>query len=146
ILDEPARTRRVLAKSHAFATIERYYDEVWVYGTPTVFDTVREYGFPEAVARKTVFCGYLRTGTEGSPSNGGTTRGLATTGGGGDGSDVVEAYLEGLLGLPRRFALRTTIVLGPQTPAHRRARLLERSGATPDVGFFHFDPALGRRS
>src|SRR5437016_6158311 len=60
ILDEPVRTRRALAKTHAFATIERYYDEVWVYGTPLVFDTVREYRFPEAVARKTVFCGYLR--------------------------------------------------------------------------------------
>src|SRR5439155_1467397 len=104
ILDEPAWTRHALAKSHAFATIERYYDEVWVYGTPVVFDTVREYGFPEAVARKTVFCGYLRTRTEGRPSDGGAPRVLVTTGGGGDGSDVVEAYLEGLLGLPRRFA------------------------------------------
>jgi len=145
ILDEPARTRRVLAKSHAFATIERYYDEVWVYGTPAVFDTVREYGFPEAVARKTVFCGYLRTGTEGCPSNGGPPRVLVTTGGGGDGSDVVEAYLEGLLGLPRRFALRTTIVFGPQMPEHRRARILERFGVMPDVDFFDFEPDLGRR-
>src|SRR5881398_948537 len=59
ILDEPARTRRALAKSHAFATIERYYDEVWVYGTPAVFDTVREHAFPAAVARKTIFCGYF---------------------------------------------------------------------------------------
>src|SRR5205823_3377618 len=74
ILDEPARTRHALAKSHAFATIERYYDEVWVYGTPVVFDTVREYGFPEAVARKTAFCGYLRTRTEGRPSDGGAPR------------------------------------------------------------------------
>src|SRR5213594_5124491 len=145
ILDEPARTRHALAKSHAFATIERYYDEVWVYGTPVVFDTVREYGFPEAVARKTVFCGYLRTGTEGCPSNGGPPRVLVTTGGGGDGSDVVEAYLEGLLGLPRRFALRTTIVFGPQMPASRRTHILERFGCIPDVAFFDFEPDLARR-
>ena len=145
ILDEPARTRRVLAKTHAFATIERYYDEVWVYGTPLVFDTVREYRFPEAVARKTVFCGYLRTGTEVSPSDGGAPRVLVTTGGGGDGSDVVEVYLEGLLGLPRRFALRTTIVFGPQMPASRRTRILERFGRIPDVAFFDFEPDLARR-
>jgi len=145
ILDEPARTRHALAKSHAFATIERYYDEVWVYGTPVVFDTVREYGFPEAVARKTAFCGYLRTRTEGRPSDGGAPRVLVTTGGGGDGSDVVEAYLEGLLGLPRRFALRTTIVFGPQMPESRRTRILERFGVIPDVAFFDFEPDLGRR-
>src|SRR5438132_6898631 len=145
ILDEPARTRRVLAKTHAFATIERYYDAVWVSGPPVVFDPVREYGFPEAVARKTVFCGYLRTGTEGRPSNGGPPRVLVTTGGSGDGSDVVEAYLEGLLGLPRRFALRTTIVFGPQMPESRRTRILERFGLIPDVAFFDFEPDLGRR-
>ena len=145
ILDEPVRTRRALAKTHAFATIERYYDEVWVYGTPLVFDTVREYRFPEAVARKTVFCGYLRTRTEVSPSEGGAPRVLVTTGGGGDGSDVVEAYLEGLLGLPRRFALRTTIVFGPQMPASRRTRILERFGRIPDVAFFDFEPDLARR-
>ena len=145
ILDEPVRTRRALAKTHAFATIERYYDEVWVYGTPLVFDTVREYRFPEAVARKTVFCGYLRTRTEVSPSDGGAPRVLVTTGGGGDGSDVVEAYLEGLLGLPRRFALRTTIVFGPQMPASRRTRILERFGRIPDVAFFDFEPDLARR-
>ena len=145
ILDEPARTRRVLAKSHAFATIERYYDEVWVYGTPVVFDPVREYGFPEAVARKTVFCGYLRTGTEGRPSDGGPPRVLVTTGGSGDGSDVVEAYLEGLLGLPRRFALRTTIVFGPQMPPANRTQLRTRYGAMADVTFVDFEPNLTAR-
>src|SRR5256886_13704070 len=145
ILDEPVRTRRMLGKTHAFATIERYYDEVWVYGTPVVFDTVREYGFPEAVARKTVFCGYLRTHTEGSPTDGGAPRGLVTTGGGGDGSDVVEAYLEGLLGLPRRFALRTTIVFGPQLPASRRTHILEPFGCIPAVALFGFHPQPPRR-
>jgi len=145
ILDEPPRTRHLLARTHAFATIERYYDEVWVYGTRVVFDAVREYGFPEAVARNTVFCGYLRTRAEGSPSDGGVPRVLVTTGGGGDGSDVVETYLEGLLGLPRRVALRTTIVFGPQMPASRRTHILERFGRIPDVAFFDFEPDLTRR-
>src|SRR3989441_6325860 len=96
ILDEPVRTRRVLAKTHAFATIERYYDEVWVYGTPAVFDTVRQYGFPEAVARKTLFCGYLQRPAVRVPRTGTTPRVLVTTGGGGDGSDGIEADLDGL--------------------------------------------------
>src|SRR5438445_683098 len=82
ILDEPSRTRRVLAETHAFATIERYYDEVWVYGTPAVFDTVRQYGFPEAIARKTLFCGYLLRPPVRVPSTGTTPRPLVTAGGG----------------------------------------------------------------
>src|SRR5437660_4536992 len=42
-----------------FHTIDRYYDEVWVYGVRDVFDTVQEHAFPDTVAEKTVFCGYL---------------------------------------------------------------------------------------
>jgi len=87
-------------------------------------------------------CGQMHPPWEGK---GGPPRVLVTTGGGGDGSDVVEAYLEGLLGLPRRFALRTTIVFGPQMPASRRARILERFGSLPDVAFFDFEADLTRR-
>src|SRR5439155_638875 len=66
-------------------------------------------------------------------------------GGGGDGSDVVDAYLEGLLGLPRRLMLQTTIVFGPQMPERRRRATLERFGHLPDVAFFDFEPDLVRR-
>jgi len=52
----PTRARR---SPLPFQTIEHYYDEVWVYGAPAVFDTVREHAFPAAVARKTIFCGYF---------------------------------------------------------------------------------------
>src|SRR5207247_6934356 len=106
ILDEPVRTRRMLGKTHAFATIERYYDEVWVYGTPVVFDTVRQYRFPEAVARKTVFGGYLRTRTEGSPSDGGAPRALVHTRRGGRTTDGVDPPLDGPAGPPRRVHAR----------------------------------------
>src|SRR5262249_4922571 len=145
ILDEPARTRRSLAKSHAFGTIDRYYDEVWIYGTPAVFDTSRQYGFPATVAQKTFFCGYLQRPMIRMPSHSGAPRVLVTTGGGGDGSDVVEAYLEGLLSLPRRLALNTTVVFGPQMPATRRTAILERFGMLPDVAFFDFETDLARR-
>jgi predicted glycosyltransferase len=145
ILDEPARTRRSFGRTHAFATIEHYYDEVWIYGARAVFDAVSEYAFPEAVARKTIFSGYLSRPTAPSTPNGRAPRVLVTTGGGGDGSDVVDAYLEGLLGLPRRLALHTTIVFGPDMPEQRRQATLERFGHLPDVAFFDFEPDLVRR-
>jgi len=145
ILDEPTRTRRTFGRTHTFATLEHYYDEVWIYGARDVFDAVREYAFPEAVARKSVFCGYLSRPTAEAAPNGRAPRVLVTTGGGGDGSDVVDAYLEGLLGLPRRLMLQTTIVFGPQMPERRRRATLERFGHLPDVAFFDFEPDLVRR-
>lgn len=145
ILDEPERTRHSLRRGRFFETTTHYYDEVWIYGSQAIFDPVKEYAFPDAVAQKTVFCGYLKRPTADAPTNGGSPHVLVTTGGGGDGSEMIEAYLEGLVGLPRRLALRTTVVFGPEMPASRRAWLLERFGYLSDVTFVDFEPDLTRR-
>jgi predicted glycosyltransferase len=142
ILDEPERTRRSLQSNHSFEIIEEFYDEVWIYGSQSIFDTVREYGFPERVAAVTHFCGYLKRPTETAARRGGPPRVLVTTGGGGDGSRMIEAYLEGLSGLPRNVALRSTVVFGPQMSPERRAALLERYGYLADVTFSDFEPDL----
>ena len=145
ILDEPARTRRSLARSRSFETIERYYDEVWIYGERALFDAVTEYRFPEEVARKTHYCGYLEREAPARPRPPGPPRVLVTTGGGGDGSDLIEAYLEGLADLPRRISLQTTVVFGPQMPTAREAEMRDRFGMLSDVTFVDFEPDLTRR-
>ncbi len=142
ILDEPERTRRNLQSNHSFEILEEFYDEVWIYGSQSIFDTVREYGFPEQVARMTHFCGYLKRPTAQTSRNGGAPHVLVTTGGGGDGSGMIEAYLEGLAELPRNIALKTTVVFGPQMSADGRASLLERFGYLADVIFSDFEPDL----
>jgi predicted glycosyltransferase len=145
ILDEPERTRTSLKRAGCFNTIEQYYDEVWIYGERTIFDAIREYAFPEAVARMTRYCGYLKRPTTLAPPHSGPPNVLVTTGGGGDGSDMIAAYLEGLLGLPRRLALRTTVVFGPQMPTSRRTVLQEQFGHMTDVTFVDFEADLTRR-
>ena len=145
IIDEPEATRRSLQRARDLATIARYYDEVWIYGARSVFDAVTEYDFPAEVAAKTQFCGYLKRPTEPRPAYTGPPRVLVTTGGGGDGTDLVTAYLEGLISLPRRVALRTTIVFGPQMPPANRTQLRTRYGAMADVTFVDFEPNLTAR-
>ncbi|HKG58702.1 MAG TPA: glycosyltransferase [Pyrinomonadaceae bacterium] len=63
ILDEPRKTREALRNNHSFEIIRDYYDEVWIYGSRTIFDTVSEYDFPDEVARITHYCGYLKRPT-----------------------------------------------------------------------------------
>jgi len=70
---------------------------------------------------------------------------LVTTGGGGDGTELIETYLAGLLTLPRRIALQTTVVFGPQMPAHRRRGILDRYESLSDVRFLEFEPDLSAR-
>ena len=125
--------------------IDRFYDEVWVYGSQSIFDPVQEYRFPDSVARKTVFCGYLKRPTVTPTREGGPPRVLVTTGGGGDGGRMIEAYLEGLATLPRNVALETTVIFGPQMPESERAGLLERFDYLADVTFVDFEPDLTKR-
>lgn len=145
ILDEPERTRLSLIRNGSFEIIDRFYDEVWVYGTQSIFDPIKEYGFPDCVARKTFFCGYLKRPTGAVTRDAGPPRVLVTTGGGGDGSRMIETYLEGLAGLPRNIAIETTVIFGPQMPDSRRTTLLERFGYLADVTFLDFEPDLTRR-
>lgn len=145
ILDEPARTQKSLRSTRSFDQIERYYDEVWIYGAPVIFDHVKEYGFPENVARKSFYCGYLQRPTTVAARRAGPPRILVTPGGGGDGADMIEAYLEGLLDLPRRTTLRSTVIFGPEMPSERRNVLLERYGRLPDVEFREFEADMTTR-
>jgi predicted glycosyltransferase len=139
ILDEPERTRKVLAGNGSFEVINEFYHEVWIYGSKGIFDTTKEYGFPESVVRKTHYCGYLKRPTALAKRPDGPPRVLVTTGGGGDGSDLIEAYLDGLSTLPRNVALRSTVIFGPQMPQERRLGLLRRFDYMADVNFLEFE-------
>jgi predicted glycosyltransferase len=145
ILDAPAATRASLKRTRDLATIARYYDEVWIYGERSIFDPTVEYGFPPDVTCKTRFCGYLRRPTVPRTPSAGAPRVLVTTGGGADGTELIQTYLAGLLALPRSIALRTTIVLGPQMAEDDRAAVLEQYGLLADVRFVDFEPDLAAR-
>lgn len=145
ILDEPARTRRSLRKSKFFETIEQFYDEVWIYGAREIFDPLAEYGFPEAVASKCRFCGYLKRPAPVEPPPEHRSHVLVTPGGGGDGIEMIASYLEGLAGLPRRLALTSTVVFGPEMDASDRAVIRERFGFLTDISFFDFESDLSSR-
>jgi predicted glycosyltransferase len=59
ILDDPETVRREWQRQRLAERIVDYYDQVLVYGSAAVFDTVREYGLPDAVAERTRYCGYV---------------------------------------------------------------------------------------
>ncbi len=145
ILDDPTRTRKSLVDNHAFELIERFYDQVWIYGTPEVFDHINEYAYPKSILPKTHYCGYLQRPTELSKTGGKSLRVLLTTGAGGDGGNITHAYLEGLQNLPRRIRLKSTIVFGPDMPTETRNTLAQRYAHLEDVRFRDFETDLKHR-
>ncbi|MEZ5425067.1 MAG: glycosyltransferase [Pyrinomonadaceae bacterium] len=142
ILDAPERTGRVLRENGSYSVIEKFYDEVWIYGLREVFDTAAEYGFPGKIREKTFYCGYLKRPVRKRKPGGKDFRILVTTGGGGDGSRMIGTYLEGLSVGGIKFPIFSKIVFGPQMPEKTRADLLARFGGLPETIFSDFEADL----
>ena len=108
ILDERSTVLREWALYDLHERITEYYDRVLVYGNEEVFDPIREYDFPDALAAKAHFCGYVVTSR--TLCNGiandlvkiakHETRPLviATPGGGEDGSALLETFIQAARG------------------------------------------------
>lgn len=152
ILDAPPAIRLEWARADNEEAIARYYDGVWVYGDPAVYDPVREYDFGPAVARKLVFTGYLdprlgicldpRLATDGPEERredgfrGPTSPRLllCQVGGGQDGDRLAEAFARAEFPPGTEGAILT----GPFMPALARRRLQHLAAARGDLRLVGF--------
>ena len=57
IMDEPAAVAVEWAKSRRFETIRSYFDEIWIYGDPSVYNPVEAYKVPPENGAKVYFTG-----------------------------------------------------------------------------------------
>jgi predicted glycosyltransferase len=125
VLDEPEAVTREWRRLGHHEAIARYYDQVWVYGDPRVYDIVREYAFRHSTASKVRYVGYLdRRRTEiiddGDETLASLPRefALCMTGGGQDGSELAIAFAQAHVeGLPR------VLMGGPFLPERTRHAL-----------------------
>jgi predicted glycosyltransferase len=59
VLDEPAAVHRDWSRWNYRKAIRRYFDAIWVYGDPKLYDMRKEYNFPYDLVEKVRFMGYL---------------------------------------------------------------------------------------
>lgn len=59
IIDHPEAVRRQWQEQENEAFIERFYEAVWIYGDPDVYDQTSAYSFSPSLRLKTTFTGYL---------------------------------------------------------------------------------------
>lgn len=146
ILDTPSQVSLEWKKVREL--IAAHYDQVVIYGERAVFDPVVAYDFPEELARRTQFAGYVF-----SPENPRLLENfdwpfpprerrmkptvLATCGGGEDGFRTLETFMRASAQAP----WQAVAVAGPMTPDSELARL-ERIAAGAGVVFRHYIPHL----
>jgi predicted glycosyltransferase len=134
ILDDPAIVRARWAVDRSVDAC-KYYDEIWVYGCQRLYDPIREYQWPDDMARKVRFCGYLEVEPAERPRDAvRRSFGLAherfivvTVGSGAVGFPVLDAYLRALAHVPDVINLFTLIVGGPALSAEQQLLIRRKS-------------------
>jgi len=152
VLDDPTTVYHEWRRAANEDTIREYYDMVWVYGDPAVYNPVREYHFPPDVAAKVRYAGYLDqrlrlkfTETEGSDPLAALSLPpgrlvLCCVGGGQDGGRLAEAFAAAQLPPQTNGVLLT----GPFMPREMQQRLRQCVAAQPRLRVLEFvrEPAL----
>ncbi len=152
VLDDPTIVRREWTDGAFCEAIYDYYDAVWIYGDPAVYDQLREYGYPAAVASRVTYTGYLarprRThfneidGAELIPQGADPRERLflCLVGGGQDGPAVAEAFARVDFPMQTRGVILTGPFMPPQ--AEQQVRRLALSNPRLRVIRFVTDPDL----
>jgi predicted glycosyltransferase len=151
ILDHPDRTIAEWREQDNYQTIQHFYDQVLVVGSPEVFDVCKEYQFPPAITPKVKFCGYIRrpvglrdreTLWQDYGIKQSDHRVLVTAGGGEDGYPLLYAYLAGLKLVPPDYPLKSFVVPGPEMPLEQRENLVQLIESNPNVQMLEFTDDL----
>lgn len=152
ILDEPRKTIDTWKRERTAESIERFYDDVVVYGSADVFDFAREYDLPARLAARCHYAGYIRRDPQGNVAElkarlapDGERLVLVTVGGGGDGHRLIHEYLSGLdasgaAGIGAN--VRSLVVCGPEMALAERQQIRTRYAHRRDVSIIDFTPDL----
>jgi predicted glycosyltransferase len=144
VMDEPAQLAEEWERKNAAAALADLYDAIWIYGLPQICNALEGVPLSAAALAKVHYTGYLRRPQPPAAGpalplpalSGGYL--LVTTGGGGDGAELVDWVLRAYEHDPglRQEAL---LVLGPFMRSSLQAGFIDRVARLPQVHAITFD-------
>jgi len=146
VLQDPQTVRNNWSDQANATAIRDYYDAVWIYGDPAVYDPVREYHLFDQVAEKVRYTGYLDQRPRLEFADSGAAQFLAdpspgkialcVVGGGHDGMALAEAFVRAEL--PPGTA--GVVLTGLYMPGKTRERLRRMAARRPELRLLEFVP------
>ncbi|MDY0882027.1 glycosyltransferase family protein [Dongia soli] len=147
VMDEPASLVPEWKRKNAVPALRDLYDSIWVYGLPQICNPLEGIDLPHSVQHKMTYTGYLQRSLPSEPSPVTLLQKieapylLVTTGGGGDGEDIIDWVLRAYENDPR-MPHPALLVLGPFMQSERQAEFLARAARLEKVEAITFDAQL----
>jgi predicted glycosyltransferase len=144
VMDSPDLLAAEWRRKDMMRKIGEYYHQIWVYGPVDFWNPLAGLQVPAAIARRIRYTGFLERTVPHSVARSSDIEGdfiLVTTGGGGDGSELILQTLaayEADPGIP----LDAVMVLGPFMPARERRAISRRAARCRRVRLIEFDNRL----
>ncbi|MEI2384698.1 glycosyltransferase [Breoghania sp. JC706] len=147
VMDDPETLREEWERKNVTPALTDLYDEIWIYGQPSIHDPLAGLGLPESVRSKTLYTGYLRRDLpraqrpmenfhfSDDPFI------LVTPGGGGDGEELIDWVLRAYEA-QRAPLLPALIVLGPFMAPEAQAQFMARAEALDNIHIIDFTPQI----
>jgi predicted glycosyltransferase len=137
VMDDGVTVKQDWQKKGVYDTLQSLYSEIWVYGIKDYYDPIREYDIPESISKKMRFTGYIprKVPDKKAVKEVRKEQGIkdnekmvaVTTGGGGDGYPVMDAYLSMLESERAPIPFKSVLVTGPFMPVNERLSLSKRA-------------------
>lgn len=144
VMDAPRLLDAEWKRNDIMGKIDRTYDHIWVYGPPDFYDPLVGLDVPQSVRNRMEFVGFLQRRALHEKLSTHRPKGdylLVTTGGGGDGADLINDVMNAYLHDPA-LTQKALIVLGPYMPGEQRARFLRKGQSIPQIEVIEFDTRM----
>jgi len=147
VMDEPAQLAPEWSRKNVVPALQRYYDELWVYGLPQICDPLEGIAVPPAVRQQMRYTGYLRRkAPQHNPIDPDTGFGdapflLVTPGGGGDGVELVDWVISAYEAEPD-LPYPALLVFGPFMAPELQAEFQQRVARLDRVKAITFDARI----
>jgi predicted glycosyltransferase len=147
VMDEPALLVPEWERKGSVEALERFYDDVWIYGLKEMYEPLIGLDLSAEVRQRMVYTGYLRRELPREPHLARypkLTKGpfvLVTTGGGGDGDELID-WVISAYETARDLPIPALLVFGPFIARNRRRAFLERVNRLPNVDAIMFDAKI----
>ncbi|MFT5700294.1 MAG: putative glycosyltransferase [Desulforhopalus sp.] len=137
ILDESSVIQKDWQEKDVYTYLEELYSEIWVYGNKEIYNPIEMYNIPSSIHNRVKFTGYIPRKDLGLQKKRSVRKQyrimdddkfvLVTTGGGGDGFEVIDHFLAMHDYYPTSLPFKSMIITGPFMPKQVREDLKKRA-------------------